>query len=261
MKDAFMRNKGIHRKIRSSLKSNKEALMRDKMNKRKAGKAAYKSGITLERKIEALAYHYQHDNPLQIELIRNHDALNKARGRGGRLTAYTSGISSCDFSFWVSSSFQWIVGGMIEAKNRQRNRINKSAISCHQKDQLIRLEKLGHCGFVLAGLLETVEGEDKQNYFLVPVSHWYKGKKKSHNSEDLRQVGYELNTIEVHNSNGDKVDCPDILEMLLKIDSDGEYKPLPKHYRHNFDNTKLHETRAQYSTIDKDLEDIEPDID
>ena len=51
MKDAFMRKTGIHRKIRSSLKSNKEALMRDKMNKRKAGKSAYKSGITLERKI------------------------------------------------------------------------------------------------------------------------------------------------------------------------------------------------------------------
>ena len=141
-----------------------------KANRKKAGKAAWKSGITLERKVEALSRHHQEDKPLQWEIIRNHDAMSKARGKGGRLTAYTTGISSCDFSFWTSNEFQYIVGGMIEAKNRQNNRINKSALSCHQKEQLIRMEKLGHCGLVLIGLVETFNSQDVKNYFLVPIS-------------------------------------------------------------------------------------------
>lgn len=231
--------------------------MRDKMNKKRAGKAAWRSGITLERKIEALCYHHQHDEPLKWECIRNHDAMSKARGKGGKLTAYTTGISSCDFSFWTSDTFGWITGGMIEAKNRQSNRINKSAISCHQKDQLFRLEKLGHCGFALVGLVENVSGEDKQNYFLVPITYWWRGSKKSHNSDDLRIIGYELDTIEVYNDDGDKLEAPDILSALLQIDKDGGYKELPKSYSKNFDNKKLNDRRAQYSTIDKELDDIE----
>ena len=249
-----MRKTGLKHKIRSSLKSNKEDIMRDKMNKKRAGKAAWRSGITLERKIEALCHHHQHDEPLQWEAIRNHDSMSKARGKGGKLTAYTTGISSCDFSFWTSQEFKWIVGGMIEAKNRQSNRINKSAISCHQKDQLIRLEKLGHCGFALIGLVERKDNEDVQNYFLVPISHWYRGNKKSHNSDDLRIIGYELKTIEVYNDNGDKVAAPDILSCLKQIDDAGGYKAVPKKYSENYDNTKLNERRAQYSTIDKDLD-------
>lgn len=223
-----------------------------KANKKKAGKAAWKSGITLERLVEALSNHYQEDNPLQIELIRNHDAMAKARGKGGKLTAYTTGISSCDFSFWTSHDFNWVAGGMIEAKNRQNNRINKSALSHHQKDQLIRMEKLGHLGLVLVGLVDT---EEIKRYFLIPISHWFCGKKQSHNSDDLSAIGYECQMINIWTDNGDTIEVPDILSVLKKIDRDGTYITPPPEYRNVNDNKKI-KGKKIWATIDKELEEI-----
>lgn len=226
-----------------------------KANRKKSGKSAYRSGITLERLVEALSKHHQEDNPLEWEIIRNHDAMAKAKGRGGKLTAYTTGISSCDFSFWTSDSFEYIMGGMIEAKNRQSNRINKSALSHHQKDQLIRMEKLGHCGLVLIGLLETINGNDHQNFFLVPISHWFCGKKQSHNSTDLRAIGYECPIIKVFNDNGQEIEAPDILSVLKQIDAAGKYADVPFEYRNVNDNKKI-KGKTSWATIDKELEDI-----
>ena len=180
----------------------------------------------------------------------------KARGRGGKLTAYTTGISSCDFSFWCGKEFGWVVGGMIEAKNRQNNRINKSAISHHQKDQLIRLEKLGHLGLVLVGLVEKLEdNEEKKNYFLIPIQHWFCGKKQSHNSKDLRAIGYQLDMILCFDDKGQEVKCPDILSKLKEIDADGGYKTPPEEYRNVNDNKKI-KGKKIWATIDKELEDI-----
>ena len=223
-----------------------------KANRKKAGKSAYKSGITLERLVEALSTYYQEDEPLQIELIRNHDAMAKARGKGGKLTAYTTGISSCDFSFWTSEDFGWVMGGMIEAKNRQNNRINKSALSHHQKDQLIRMEKLGHLGLVLVGL---VDNKENKRYFLVPISHWFCGTKQSHNSDDLSAIGYECQMINIWTDSGNTIEVPDILSVLKKIDSDGKYCDVPYEYRNINDNKKIKGKKA-WATIDKELEDI-----
>jgi hypothetical protein len=234
---------GLTNTIRSSLLSNREDIMRQSI-KRKRGKVAHEVGLTLEKKVEALCQYHRHDEELSIEIIRNYEKENTKKGQ------YF--VNACDFSFFVGDKFGWIIGGQIEVKNRSNDRINKSALSHGQKDQLIRLEKLGHCGLVLVGLVEN----EKQNYFLVPIKHWYRGTKKSHNSEDLRIIGYELDTVTAYNDDGHALDCPDILKCLLSIDSEGCYKKLPSKYKENFDNTKLHPKRGQYSTIDQELEDI-----
>lgn len=252
-----MRNKknktGLTHTVRSSLKANREDIM--KANRKKSGKNAWRSGVTLERKIEALAQYHQDDEPLELELIRNHDAMAKAKGKGGGITAFTTGISSCDFSFWTSNNFGWVMGGMLEAKNRQSNRINKSALSHHQKDQLIRMEKLGHLGLVLVGLVEDNLGVDVENYFIVPISHWFCGHKQSHNSDDLRALGYQCNIIKIFNDDGHEIEVPDILSVLKKIDADGKYNDVPKEYRNINDNKKI-KGKKIWSTIDKELEDI-----
>jgi len=243
---------GLKHTIRSSLKANKEQLMK---TKKQSGRAAHKNGLTAEKRLMRLTEIYQDLEPLEIELIRNHDNMAKARGKGGGLVAYTAGVSSIDFSFWTSENFSSIMGGGIEVKSRNSNRITKSCLSHHQKDQLIRFERLGHCGLVFISL----EIDDDYKFWLVPIQHFYKGGKKSHNDEDLDVIGYPVPTF----SDPEDEDflLPDILGTLKLIDKDlanGSYKDLPVEYQRNNDNKKLKDRKSQYSTIDADLADIDP---
>jgi len=226
------------------------------MNKRKqTGRAAHKNGLTAEKRLMRLTEIYQ-EEPLQMEMIRNHDNMAKARGKGGRLVAYTAGVSSIDFSFWVSTDFECVIGGGIEVKSRNSNRITKSCLSHHQKSQLIRFERLGHCGLVFISL----EIDENHKFWLVPIQHFYKGSKKSHNDTDLDVIGYPVPTFP--DPQDEDFMLPDILGTLKVIDADivqhGGYKPLPEEYQRNNDNKKLKERKAQYSTIDADLSEIDP---
>ena len=236
---------GLTHVTRSSLPANRE-------NMKKAGRKAHKNGITLEKAVEAYGRQLIEDDNFEMELYRNHDAMQKARGRGGRLTAFTTGVSPCDFTFFCSTkTFEWVEGGMIEAKSRQRKSINKSAISHHQKAQLIRMEKLGKCGLVLVSLTDS---NNEPMFFIVPITHWYGGTKKSHNIEDMHSIGYLCKTVSVWDDNQKEHKAPDILSVLKKIDEDDGYKELPKKYRELNDNKKL--KNKIYSTIDEDFEDI-----
>jgi len=240
--------KGLNHTVRSSLPANRE-------NMKKAGKRAYKNGITLEKAVEAYGRYLIDEDNFECELFRNHDAMQKARGRGGNLTAFTTGVSSCDFTFFVNAkTFNWMEGGMIEAKSRNKKSINKSAISHHQKDQLIRMEKLGKQGLVLVSLMDD---NDEAVFFIVPIVHWYRGQKKSHNIDNLRDIGYEVPTITIWDDNQKEHKAPDILQILKQIDIDGEYKDVPSAYREQYDNRKL--KNPIYSTIDEEIDSIYDD--
>lgn len=239
---------GLTNTIRSSLKCNREDIMRQNSRK-KRGRPAHDSGKNLEKKLEALCFWYRDDEEPEWEFVRNYEGPSTT-GKG--TSNYATSVNSCDFSFFASNNFGWILGGMIEAKNRNGNRINKSALSHYQKDQLIRMEKLGHCGFILACLVEN----EVERHFLVPIQYWYRGAKTSHNCADLEIVGYELDLIKINDDNGHEVMAPDILKCLKLIDSEGVYKKLPSKYKENYDQTKLHPKRGKYSTIDSELENI-----
>lgn len=237
--------------VRSSLPANRE-------NMRKAGKRAWKNGVQLERAVEAYAQNkldeFDSNNPLEAEIFRNHDAMSKARGRGGNLTAFTTGISPCDFSFFANSKiFDHVCSGLIEAKSRNKQSITKSALSHHQRDQLIRMEKLGKCGLVLISLIDK---EENPNMFIVPITNWYRGKKKSFNINDLEAIGYKCNMVEAFDDNGKQYSSPDIIDVLKRIDADfaahGDYFPVPPEYAEQFDNKKL--KNPVYSTIDEDMD-------
>ena len=244
--------------VRSQLPANRE-------NMKKAGKRAWKNGITLERAVEAYAKNVLDDfdggSILEAEIFRNHDAMQKARGRGGNMTAFTSGISPCDFSFFANSNvFDHVCSGLIEAKSRNKKSITKSALSHHQKNQLIRMEKLGKCGLVLVSLLDQ---DQDIHYFIVPITNWFRGRKKSHNISDLQQIGYDCKIVTVYDDNGKDYQAPDIIDVLKRIDADftqyDDYFPVPPEYAEQYDNRKL--KNKIYSTIDKDFDFDEPDID
>jgi len=236
--------KGLAHTVRSSLPANRE-------NMKKSGRRAHKNGLTLEKAVEAYGQQLLEEDVFEMELYRNHDAMQKARGRGGRLTAFTTGVSACDFTFFTSRDFSWVEGGMIEAKSRQRKSINKSALSHHQRDQLIRMEKLGKCGLVLVSLTDS---SDEAIFFLVPITHWYRGQKKSHNIDNLHDIGYVCPSVTIWDDNQKEHKAPDILSVLKKIDADGKYRDVPAQYREQYDNKKL--KNPVYSTIDEDFEDI-----
>lgn len=235
--------------IRSYLKANKEM--------KKAGRKAYANGLTLEKAVEAYAQNvldtYDNDKPLKAEIYRNHDNMQKARGRGGNLTAFTAGVSSCDFSFFANCNiFEFITAGMIEAKSRNKKSITKSAISHHQRDQLIRTHKLGHIGLILVSLVD----DDKKHMYLVPITNWYRGKKKSLNIKDLDAIAYKCKVVQAWNDNQKEFEAPDIIDVLERIDADfalyGDYFPVPPEYAEQFDNKKL--KNPLYSTIDEELD-------
>jgi len=235
-------------------------IIRSNTKRKASGKRAYKNGLTLEKSVEAYSQFHIDEYGLdkstfKAEIYRNHDAMQKARGRGGNLTAFTTGISPCDFTFFCSAEhFEYIFGGMIEAKSRAKHMINKSAISEHQKQQLIRMSRLGQLGLILVMLTDN---EDSQFYFLVPIQNWFRGRKKSHNVKDLKAIGYELSTCKITDDNLKEWDCPDIIEGLERIEADfkqhGDFFPVPDEYREQFDNKKL--KNPIYSTIDQDLDD------
>ena len=237
--------------VRSSLPANKE-------NMKKAGKRAWKNGVQLERAVEAYGRNvldaFDSNNPLEAEIFRNHDAMSKARGRGGNLTAFTTGISPCDFSFFANSSiFEHVCSGLIEAKSRNKQSITKSAISHHQKDQLIRMEKLGKCGLVLVSLLDS---DQNAHMFIVPITNWYRGKKKSLNIGDLNKIGYPCKLVDAWDDNGKEYQAPDIIDVLKRIDADfaqyDDYFPVPPEYAEQYDNRKMKNPVS--STIDEDME-------
>lgn len=242
--------------------NNKDNLQSDTENRgyrnkklRDAGRRALKNGQTLERLITILGFDQSLKEEPQFELIRNYDALQKSYSKGGQLGAHTTGPSSCDFSFWTHSShFGWVSGGMIEAKSRESASINKSAISDHQKKQLIRMEKMGQVGLVLVKIVT----EDTQ-YYLVPITHWFRGDKKSHNEKDLKALGYQLKTIEIHDEVTNQiVEVPDIFSVIHQIDNHGSYKSIPAEYADLVDNKKL--KNKIYSTIDQDFETLDVEI-
>jgi len=245
---------GLQHTVRSSLNANREHNMK-KSAMKAAGKKAYQNGRTLERRLEALQEYYQNADKFECEFIRNFDALNKAKGRRGGLTAYTTGISSCDFSFWCGESIGFMAG-MIEAKSRSGNRINKNAVSVHQREQLWRLEKLGQYGFVCVSMIDA---DESVKIYIVPIKNWYRGHKKSLNSTDLEAIGYRCNMVLDPQT---QLLVPDILEVLRDVHENG-IKDVPKAYKGNNFNKK------EYDTIYKEFEklyggetlDVDPDDD
>ena len=224
-----------------------------------AGKRAYENGRTLERRLEALQEFYQDKETFECEFIRNFDALAKAKGRGGKLTAYTTGISSCDFSFWTGESINYMCG-MVEAKSRSGNRINKNAVSVHQREQLWRLERLGQYGFICVSLIDP---DEQVRIYIVPIKNWYRGQKKSHNSDDLEQIGYRCNMVlDPHT----QLMVPDILEIFREISVKG-LKDVPKQYKGNQFNKKPYDTiyeefqKLYGETLDVDPDDYDVDVD
>lgn len=244
---------------KDNLQSDHEEIKKTYRNKkmREAGRRALKNGQTLEKMVTLLGFvESQKDEP-HFELIRNYDAMQKSYGRGGNLGAHTIGPSSCDFSFWCNiNKFEFISGGMLEAKSRESASINKSCLSEHQKEQLIRMEKMGHLGLILVKIVthETL-------FYLVPIQHWYRGLKKSHNEEDLNALGYKLAMVRLHDElTNAYVEVPDILSVLKEIDkNDGLYKSIPSKYEENHDNRKL--KNSIYSTIDRDFSTLDVDVD
>lgn len=249
---------GLHHTVRSSLKANRE----DNMKKSKikaAGKRAYENGRNLEKRLEALGEYYREAEEFECEFIRNFDAMAKANNRKGGITAYTTGISSCDFSFWCGKSVDFM-SGMIEAKCRSGKRINKNAVSVHQRHQLYRLEKLGHYGFVCVSMIDD---DEQAKIYLIHIKNWYRGQKKSHNIEDLEKIGYRCNMVMDPIS---EMLVPDVLEIFKHIVEHG-LKEVPKEYKGNQYNKKAYDTvYKEYSdlygeTIDVDLDDDEVDVD
>lgn len=164
------------------------------LSKKIAGRKAYRRGKGLEDKIERIAEIYK-SNKSDVELIRNYDAMQKSK-RG----AFTVGKSSCDYSIFSSKGC-----GMIEAKARGGKSIRKDAVSQHQTEQLLRLKRM-NCIALVCVQLEC----DNPNspIFLVDIDDWLKGEKKSHNLNNLKEIGYEC----------DKVlgSLPDIWNVITK---------------------------------------------
>lgn len=249
---------GLQHTVRSSLKANREDNMK-KSKLKAAGKRAYENGRNLEKRLEALWEFYREADTFECEFIRNFDAMAKAKGRRGGITAFTTGISSCDFSFWCGESIGYMAG-MIEAKCRSGNRINKNAVSVHQREQLWRLEKLGQYGFVCVSMITP---EEECHIYLIPIKNWYRGSKKSHNSADLEKIGYRCNM--VMDPMTEQL-VPDILEVLRDVHKNG-LKDVPKEYKGSNFNKKQYDTiykefnELYGETVDVDPDDNEVDVD
>lgn len=243
--------------VRDNLQSNHEDKGYRNKKIRDAGRRALKNGQTLERLITILGVSESCKDVPLFELIRNYDAMQKSYGKNGQLGAHTTGPSNCDFSFWTNGdNFGWITGGMIEAKSRESGSINKSAVSDHQKKQLIRMEKLGQLGLILVKIMPDLE----PLYFIIPISHWFRGDKKSHNEKDLKALGYKLDLIEIHDEvTNTTVEVPDLFSVLQQIDEEGNYKKIPAEYAELSDNKKL--KNVMYSTLEKDFETLDVEID
>lgn len=240
---------GLKHTVRSSLKANREDNMK-KSRIREAGKRAHENGLSLEQTLEALTDYYQFSEVFECEWVRNYEAVAKSKGRG----EYNSGISSCDFTFYCGKTLDFM-SGMVEAKARNGNRINKNALSVHQRKQLWRLEKLGHYGFICVSL---VDPDNNQKVYLVHIKNWFRGQKKSHNCEDLDKIGYLCNMVL---DPATEMLLPDVLEVFRHICDNG-LKEVPKEYKGNQFNKKPYDTiHREYEeiygemTLDVDLDD------
>ena len=123
-----------------------------------------------------------------------------------------------------------------------------------------RLERLGHYGFVCVSLIDS---DENVKIYLVPIKNWYRGQKKSHNSDDLEAIGYRCNMIMDPHTN---MLVPDVLDIFREICNKG-LKDVPKQYKGNQFNKKPYDTiYKEFSelygeTLDVDPDDYEVDVD
>ena len=231
---------GLKHTVRSSLKANREDNM--KKSRRSAGHRAYENGRTLEARLEALKYYYQNAEKFEIEWVRNYEATSKFKGRKSNPAEHQHVVSPCDFSFFCGKTCDYLCG-MVEAKSRNGNRINKNAVSVHQRMQLWRLEKLNQFGFVCVSLIDT---NDEAKIFMVPIKNWFRGEKTSHNCEDLDNIGYRCNMVLDPETN---MLLPDVLEVFHDV-SDNGLKDVPPEYK------AVNFNKKPYDSVYKEFEEL-----
>lgn len=144
-----------------------------------AGLAAKRNGQSAEEIVENTAEYLAEQGLADLEK-RYEPYKRVSRGSGTTFRGVYLGKSGCDYALWLPDGR----AGMIEVKSREGMRVETSAVDSKQAEQLGRRSRWGQLAFVLVRL--------SSNWFLVPWSNWLHEDRKSHNLEQLGQVGFKL---------------------------------------------------------------------
>lgn len=144
-----------------------------------SGLAAKRNGQSAEEVVEKTAEYLAEQGLADLEK-RYEPYKRVSRGSGSTFRGVYLGKSGCDYEIWLPDGR----AGMLEVKSREGIRIETSAVDSKQAEQLSRRARWRQLAFVLVRL--------SSNWFLVPWSNWMHPERKSHNLEQLGQIGFKL---------------------------------------------------------------------
>lgn len=144
-----------------------------------AGSLAKANGRSAEEEVEEIAALYASD--YRCEMSKRYEPYRRVSGgQGGSFRAIYLGKSGCDYELWLEDGR----AGHVEVKSREADRVAKDVIDDTQKAQLNRRLAWGQLAIVLVRLRGV--------WFAVNFSKWHNGDRKSHNAEQLEELGVKL---------------------------------------------------------------------
>jgi penicillin-binding protein-related factor A (putative recombinase) len=141
------------------------------------------SGYTAQKKgknAEDLVLSAYRHNPDVFVFKRYEPYKRVGKPVNGVFKGVNEGKSGCDFAIFTPKG-----AGLFECKSRKGTRIQKDAIDVKQAQELDLMHRLGHFSFVLVQLRTP-----DIMWFRVEWEAWKGGLKKSHNMEDLLEIGF-----------------------------------------------------------------------
>lgn len=158
-----------------------------------AGAMAKANGASFEAQLELLSAAYARHG--FMELCKRYEPYKRvSSGAGSTFRAIYAGKSGCDFEIWLCDGR----AGHLEAKSREAERIPKDALDEAQQAQLQRRVDWGQLALVLVRLQGV--------WYMVNYNRWHEGDRKSHNHEQLAEIGWKLKVTD---------GIPDLMTPLL----------------------------------------------
>lgn len=139
------------------------------------GKKAKVNGAEAESLVESIAGDYLKRGVAEIG--KRYEPHKRVGGGAGHFKAVYLGKAGCDYEMYLADGR----AGMLELKSRSGLRVTKDAIDSFQQAQLARRVAWGQLAKVIVRL--------DNGWYLVDYSRWHEGDRKSHNAEQLLEIG------------------------------------------------------------------------